>query len=60
MSCYWAYPENYLYIAMRQVRRVDLLWDGDEVVVYETLRQRAMSLDKAVPEFIKEISYDED
>jgi len=45
---------------MRQVRRVDLLWDGDEVVVYETLRQRAMSLDKAVPEFIKEISYDED
>jgi hypothetical protein len=55
LSCYWAYPENYLHIAMRQVRRIDLLWDGDEVSVYEALKQRAMSLDKAIPVFVKEI-----
>jgi hypothetical protein len=55
LSCYWAYPENYLHIAMRQVRRIDLLWEGDEVSVYEALRQRAMSLDKSIPEFVKEI-----
>jgi tRNA(Ile2) C34 agmatinyltransferase TiaS len=40
---------------MRQVRRIDLLWEGDEVAVYEALKQRAMSLDKEIPEFVKEI-----
>jgi hypothetical protein len=40
---------------MRQVRRIDLLWEGDEVGMYESLKQRAMSLDKAIPEFVKEI-----
>lgn len=54
-SCYWAYPENYTHIGMRQVRRVDLLWEGDDVRVYETLRQRAISLEKEIPELIKEI-----
>ncbi len=65
LSCYWAYPENYLHIEMRQVRRIDLLWEGDEVAVYEALKQRAMSLGKAISSFVKEIieqeiSYDED
>jgi hypothetical protein len=55
LSCYWAYPENYAHIAMRQVRRVDLLWEGDDVEIYETLKQRAISLEKEIPEFIKEI-----
>ncbi len=65
LSCYWAYPENYLHIEMRQVRRIDLLWEGDEVAVYEALKQRAISLGKAISSFVKEIieqeiSYDED
>lgn len=54
-SCYWAYPENYTHIGMRQVRRVDLLWEGDDVRVYEALQQRAISLEKEIPELIKEI-----
>ena len=24
--CYWAYPEEYEHIAMRELRRVDILW----------------------------------
>jgi hypothetical protein len=55
LSCYWAYPENYAHIAMRQVRRIDLMWEGDDIEIYERLRQRAISLDKEIPEFIKEI-----
>jgi hypothetical protein len=35
LSCYWAYPENYEHIAMQQVRRIDLLWEGDDVEKYE-------------------------
>jgi hypothetical protein len=54
-SCYWAYPENYAHIAMRQVRRVDLLWEGADVEIYETLKQRAIDLEKEIPEFVKEI-----
>ncbi|MCY7369165.1 MAG: HNH endonuclease [Chamaesiphon sp.] len=54
-SCYWAYPESYTHIGMRQVRRVDLLWEGADVRVYEALRQRAISLEKEISELIKEI-----
>ncbi|MDF2387053.1 HNH endonuclease [Nostoc ellipsosporum NOK] len=55
LSCYWAYPENYNHIAMGQVRRIDLLWQGDEIEIYERLKQQANRLDKEIPELIKEI-----
>ena len=55
LSCYWAYPENYEHIAMRQVRRLDLLWEGDDIETYEKLKQRAASLDKEIPMFVKEM-----
>ncbi|MEQ9553805.1 MAG: hypothetical protein RIM23_29825 [Coleofasciculus sp. G3-WIS-01] len=40
---------------MRQVRRLDLLWQGDEIDIYERLKQQAIKLDKEIPEFVKEI-----
>ena len=55
LSCYWAYPENYEHIAMRQVRRIDLLWEGDDIEIYERLKQRAISIEKELPELVKEI-----
>jgi hypothetical protein len=55
LSCYWAYPESYEHIAMRQVRRIDLLWEGDDIEIYERLKQRAVSVEKELPEFVKEI-----
>ncbi|MBG1264871.1 HNH endonuclease [Nostoc commune] len=55
LSCYWAYPESYTHIAMRQVRRIDLIWQGENVEIYERLKQQAISLNKEIPELIKEI-----
>jgi hypothetical protein len=55
LTCYWAYPENYSHVAMRQLRRLDLVWQGDEVSIYEKLKAEALSLDKEIPEFVKEI-----
>jgi hypothetical protein len=55
LKCYWAYPEDYEHIAMRQIRRVDIIWSGDEVNVYEKLKKRTQELQKIIPEFIKEI-----
>ncbi len=55
LTCYWAYPENYSHIAMRQIRRLDLIWQGEEVETYEKLKAEAASLDKEIPLFVKEI-----
>lgn len=55
LSCYWAYPENYEHIAMQQVRRIDLLWEGSDVDRYEALKQKAIDAGKDLPELIKEI-----
>lgn len=38
LSCYWAYPEEYSHVAMRQVRRLDLIWQGKEVEQYKKLK----------------------
>ncbi len=46
LSCYWAYPESYNHIAMQQVRRIDLLWQGNDVEIYDRLKQQANTLNK--------------
>jgi hypothetical protein len=55
LSCYWAYPENYTHVAMQQLRRIDLMWQGENIEIYEKLKQQAVRLNKEIPEFIKEI-----
>lgn len=55
LRCYWAYPEGYNHIAMRQLRRIDLVWQGDEIETYEKLKEEARSLEKEIPSFVKEI-----
>jgi predicted DNA-binding protein len=55
LTCYWAYPENYTHIAMRQIRRLDLVWQGDETAIYEQLKAKAHALEKEIPAFVKEI-----
>lgn len=54
-TCYWAYPENYHHIAMRQIRRVDIVWQGDEIDTYDKLQIKARLLDKELPLLVKEI-----
>ncbi|WP_256380833.1 hypothetical protein [Rivularia sp. PCC 7116] len=34
---------------------MDLQWKGEDVNVYEILKQRATSLEKPIPQLIKEI-----
>ena len=53
--CYWAYPDDYEHIAMRQARRVDILWYGDEIAVYDRLKKRTLELQKDIPKYVKEI-----
>ena len=55
LTCYWAYPENYSHIATRQIRRLDLVWQGKEIDIYEKLKAKAHLLEKEIPAFVKEI-----
>ena len=54
-NCYWAYPENHAHVAMRQIRRADIMWTESEVEIYEKLKQRTLQLQKNIPGYVKEI-----
>lgn len=54
-TCYWAYPDDYTHIAMRQIRRADIVWTGPEVEDYEKLKRKTISLQKNIPGYVKEI-----
>lgn len=54
MECYWGSPENYNHIAMSQVRRLDLQWDGDEIQYYDVIKLIADHHNIALPDFIKQ------
>ncbi|MEI7729195.1 MAG: HNH endonuclease [Verrucomicrobiota bacterium] len=54
-SCYWAFPDNYSHVAMREARRADILWTEQEVQSYEELKRRTLQLQKNIPGYVKEI-----
>lgn len=54
-TCYWAYPESYTHIAMRDIRRLDVLWSGDEISDYDTLIVESAKAKKDAPEYVKKV-----
>lgn len=54
-SCYWAFPENYTHVAMRQIRRLDIVWAGEETSQYDQLTQAAHDNNQETPEFVKAV-----
>ncbi|VAW40431.1 hypothetical protein MNBD_CHLOROFLEXI01-4381 [hydrothermal vent metagenome] len=54
-TCYWAYPESYSHIAMRGIRRLDLLWSGKEVADYDMLIEEASKVKEDAPEYVKRV-----
>jgi hypothetical protein len=54
-SCYWAYPENYSHIAMRPARRLDIMWLGAEVAVYDRLKKKTEELQQDMPAYVKKV-----
>lgn len=55
LSCYWAYPESYAHIAGWQVRRIDLIWQNEDITIYEELKKLAENSGNKIPEFVREI-----
>lgn len=54
-GCYWAFPENYTHVAMREARRADIMWTGKEIKTYDQLKNRTAELQKNIPGYVKEI-----
>lgn len=54
-SCYWAFPENYTHVAMKEERRVDIVFSGNEVEKYRLLDQRAKKGLSSIQEEIKKL-----
>ena len=57
-SCYWAAPEHYAHVALRLVRRLDVVWSGDRVPEYERLVRLSQHARKKLPEFVKDVLRD--
>ena len=55
LRCYWAYPEDYDHIAMKQLRRIDISWEGEEVAVYDKMKAEAAKQHKEIPKYVKDI-----
>ncbi|HFQ94506.1 MAG TPA: HNH endonuclease [Anaerolineae bacterium] len=53
--CYWAFPQDYTHIALREVRRADIIWAGEEIQVYNRLRDAAQKSNLAIPDYVKQV-----
>jgi len=49
------YPERYSHVALRPIRRVDLIWQGEEVRQYEKLKSDAAKSGLEIPQFVKDV-----
>ena len=52
-SCYWAYPEEYSHVAMRDLRRLDIMWTGEDTSEYDILRNEASEAESDIPQYVK-------
>lgn len=54
-NCFWAFPESYRHVAMREERRLDVVWAGEEAKHYDQFAATATSAKKTPQELIKEV-----
>jgi len=52
-TCFWAFPERYQHIAEVQSRRVDIVWNGEEVAAFYRLREQAKASGIELADYIK-------
>lgn len=53
--CYWASPANYEHVALVNIRRVDVVWQGGEVESYDVVKDMASKAGVPLPEYVKSV-----
>jgi hypothetical protein len=54
-KCYWANPLDYDHVAIKNVRRTDLMWEGKEVELHDQVRKSAEVQNISIQDYIKNI-----
>jgi hypothetical protein len=54
-QCYWGNPENYLHIALKSIRRLDIHWEEHEIKSYEKIKTLANREKTPLPDFVKKV-----
>lgn len=54
-TCYWGDPEDYSHIALRRMRRVDLVWDAEEIDDHDRVSRLAAGAGEGLADFIKRL-----
>jgi hypothetical protein len=54
-KCYWSNPTDYSHIALKDIRRLDLQWNGCEVKRYDAVKSMAEKKGLKLPDFVKKI-----
>jgi hypothetical protein len=54
-TCFWAHPESYLHIATEQIRRTDISWQGEDVLLHDQLATQARAAGVPVGDLIKSL-----
>lgn len=52
-TCYWGSPQSYQHIALREIRRLDVIWNEEEIAEYEEAQRQAAATNISMPEFVK-------
>lgn len=52
-TCYWAFPEAYQHIGMRQVRQVELIWQDAEAETFDRIKAKLAAQGRTVEEAAK-------
>jgi len=54
-TCYWGNPSAYNHVALKEIRRLAIEWQGDEVKDYEKLDIAAHKRGEPIPEYVKKV-----
>ena len=55
MKCYWGSPLKYSHIALKEIRRLDIQWEENEVRYFDLLFKESKKRKIKLPDFVKEI-----
>ena len=53
-ECYWANPESHTHVATKNIRRLDVTWQDNEVPHYDRIVKSAKKAKQNVPDYIKD------
>lgn len=57
-SCYWANPDQHLHVTTEQIRRVDMVFGGEDAQKFDKFRQDCKRRGKSVEQGLKELLID--